>query len=336
MSELLHRPRRLRASAALRALTRETRVHPAQLILPLFLLDGSGTREPIRALPGVHRLSLDLAMDVIDEAMSIGIRGFALFPRVEAAQKTNDGSAALREDALACRALRHLSEQFPEAVLIADVALDPYSSYGHDGIVKDGRVLNDETVEVLASLAVLLAQAGATIVAPSDMMDGRVGAIRSALEAAELHDTVIMSYAAKYASAYYGPFREALGSAPVAAEGIPADKGTYQMDPANGDEAEREAALDVEQGADVLLVKPGLPYLDIVHRLATNFDVPVAAYHVSGEYAMLRMAAEQGFVEYESALAESLTCLARAGARMILTYAAIDAARQFRKEAGDV
>ena len=335
MTERSKRPRRLRASRAIRAMSREARVHPAQLILPLFLVEGDDAREPIDALPGVDRLSIDAASGVIDRAMSHGILGFALFPRIDKSQKTVDGSSALRDDSLACRAIQTLSRRFPEAAFIADVALDPYSSFGHDGIVRDGRVINDETVDVLAAMAVLMAEAGAAIVAPSDMMDGRVGAVRSALERAGLHDTVIMSYAAKYASAFYGPFREALGSMPVVADGVPSNKRTYQMDPANADEAIREAALDLEEGADILLVKPGLPYLDVVRTLATTFEAPVAAYHVSGEYAMLRAAADRGLIDFRHALVESLTCLVRAGARQVLTYAAIEAAAFLQSEGVD-
>ncbi|MEO1717151.1 MAG: porphobilinogen synthase [Planctomycetota bacterium] len=329
------RPRRLRASPSVRGLVRENRVHPEQLILPLFIADGVDVREPIKTLPGVERLSVDAASSVIDEAVSLGVRSFALFPKIEASHKSADGSTALNEDGLACRALRVLRANFPDVSLVADVALDPYSSDGHDGIVRDGRVLNDETVEVLAKQAVVLAEAGANIVAPSDMMDGRVGAIRAALESTGLSDTIIMSYAAKYASSFYGPFRDALDSAPVSRDGAPAHKRTYQMDAANGDEAVREAALDVDEGADIVMVKPGLPYLDVVHRLATSLTVPVAAYHVSGEYAMLRAAASAGSIDYDDALAESLVCFVRAGARIVLTYGAMDYARVYREEHGD-
>lgn len=329
------RPRRLRASASVRGLVRENRVHPEQLILPLFIADGVDVREPIKTLPGVERLSINTASSIIDKAVSLGVRSFALFPKIEASHKSADGSTALHDDGLACRALRALRANFPDVSLVADVALDPYSSDGHDGIVRDGRVLNDETVEVLVKQAVLLAEAGANIVAPSDMMDGRVGAIRASLESAGLSDTIIMSYAAKYASSFYGPFRDALDSAPVSRDGVPADKRTYQMDAANGDEAVREAALDVDESADIIMVKPGLPYLDVVHRLATSLTVPVAVYHVSGEYAMLRAAASAGSIDYDDVLAESLVCFIRAGACIVLTYGAMDYARVYREEHGD-
>ncbi|MEM1071959.1 MAG: porphobilinogen synthase [Planctomycetota bacterium] len=334
MSVRPHRPRRLRSHAAIRGLVREHRLHPEQLILPLFVVEGSGVREPIDTLPGVERLSIDQVFEVIETACSLSVRSFALFPKIEADQKTTDGAAAVNQSGLACRAMRAIRDAYPDVSLVGDVALDPYSSDGHDGIVRDGRVLNDETVEILAKQALLLAQAGADIVAPSDMMDGRIGAIRAELESAGQAETVIMSYAAKYASSFYGPFRDALDSAPIRREGVPLDKRSYQMDPANGQEAVHEASLDIEEGADIVMVKPGLPYLDVVHRLADTLPVPVAAYHVSGEYAMLRSAAALGCVDYEQALQESLICLVRAGARIVLTYGALDYARLYQKEHG--
>lgn len=335
MSELIKRPRRLRATPVIRGLVREHRVTADRLALPIFVMEGEGAgREAIGAMPGVDRHTIDSVLAVVESALGVGVGAFALFPRVEAAHKSADGASALRDDTLACRALSAVRRRFPGVALIADVALDPYSTDGHDGIVRGGRVVNDETVGVLARMAVAQAAAGADVVAPSDMMDGRVGAIRRALEGAGLSETVILSYTAKYASAFYGPFRDALGSAPVAREGVPADKSTYQMDPANGAEALIEARLDLDEGADMVMVKPGLPYLDVIHRLATALEAPVAAYHVSGEYAMLRAAAERGMIDYHAGLAESLTSLARAGARFILTYGAVDHARRLIAENG--
>ncbi len=328
------RPRRLRRTETIRRLVRETVLPPERLVCPIFLIDGQGQRQPIAGMEGVDRLSIDDAIHFAERACKLGVRSFALFPKVPNDQKTADGSAALREDSLACRSLRALHEAIPEACLIADVALDPFSSDGHDGIVSDGRVLNDETVEILAKMAVVQAQAGADVIAPSDMMDGRVAAIREALDDEGLTDTIILSYAAKYASSFYGPFRGALGSAPPERSGVPKDKKTYQMDPANVIEASREAGLDAAEAADMLMVKPGLPYLDVISRLAGEFDIPVAAYHVSGEYAMLRAAASQGLMDYEAGLVESLLCLARAGARVILTYGALDYAAWWRREHG--
>ena len=334
MDTMMIRPRRLRTTASIRDLVREHRVHPSQLVLPLFLVDGQGDRMPVRSMPGVDRMAIDPTCKVIEEARMLGIGAFALFPCIAPEDKDRDGSCALRRDSLMCRSFGVLRERFPDATLIADIALDPYSTDGHDGIVRNGEIRNDETVDVLSKQAVLLAQAGASVVAPSDMMDGRIGAIRAALESAHLSNTVIMSYTAKYASSFYGPFRHALESTPVPRPGVPKDKRTYQMDPANGREAMRQAALDVDEGADILLVKPGLPYLDIIHRFAEHFDVPIAAYHVSGEYAMLRAASERGCLDYDASLAETLTCFARAGARIIFTYGAVDYARRYREEAG--
>ncbi len=328
----IRRPRRLRQSPAVRDLVRETRVHPAQLVYPIFLTDGEHRREAIGAMPGIERLSVDEALREVEAGLELGVGAFALFPRVPPEAKAADGSAAIREDTLVCRALRRVRDALPDACLVADVALDPYSSDGHDGIVEDGRVVNDASVDALARMAVVQAQAGADVVAPSDMMDGRVGAIRAALDDAGLHDTLILSYAAKYASQLYGPFRDALDSAPAQRPDVPRDKATYQMDPANAREALLEASLDVEEGADILMVKPGLPYLDVVALLADTFDLPIASYHVSAEYAMLRLAAERGLMDYDAALVESLTCIARAGAQVIFTYGALDYARRWRRE----
>lgn len=331
----VRRPRRLRSSPALRNLVREHRVEPGQLVLPMFLTAGTGVREAIEGLPGIDRCSVDEACRDVERGLDLGVNAFALFPREDPADKSADGALALRDDNLACRALRELRSRFPEAVLVADVALDPYSTDGHDGIVRDGRVVNDETVEILARMAVVQARAGANVVAPSDMMDGRIGAIRAALDAEDLVDTVILSYAVKYASTFYGPFRSALDSAPVNRPGVPTDKRTYQMDPANAEEALLEAALDVDEGADILMVKPGLPYLDVVARLADAHPIPIAAYQVSGEFAMLKVAAERGLVDYHAGLEESLTCFVRAGARLIFTYGALDFADHRRAESRD-
>ncbi len=330
----VYRPRRLRRTATIRQLVRETELPPGRLVCPVFLVEGENQRQPISGMPGVDRFSIDEAIRFAEGACELGVRSFALFPKVLNSEKTADGSAALRDDNLACRSLRALRKALPEACLIADVALDPFSSDGHDGIVADGCVLNDETVEILAKMAVVQARAGADIVAPSDMMDGRVGAIRSVLDAEGLTDTIILSYAAKYASSFYGPFRGALGSVPVERADVPKDKKTYQMDPANIIEASFEAGLDALEAADMLMVKPGLPYLDVISRLASEHEIPIAAYHVSGEYAMLRAAAAQGLMDYEAGLVESLLCLARAGARVILTYGALDYAAWWRREQG--
>jgi len=330
----LHRPRRLRRTGVIRDLVAETALPPQRLVLPLFIVEGKNLREPIATLPGVDRVSVDEASRDIGAALELGVGAFALFPKIPDDRKSRDASAALDEDGLVCRALRTLRAQAAETCLITDVALDPYSSDGHDGIVDGGRVLNDETVDMLATMASAHARAGADFVAPSDMMDGRVRAIRRRLDGQGHTETGIISYAVKYASSFYGPFRDALGSAPVERPGVPADKKSYQMDPANADEALREAEIDEEEGADVLLVKPALPYLDVVSRIAAGHRLPVAAYHVSGEYAMLRFAAEKGAVEYRPALAESLISIARAGARMIFTYGALDYADWWRRRHG--
>ena len=323
----LARPRRLRRTPAVRGMIREHAIRTEQLVLPMFVVEGSGVREPIQELPGVDRLSLDLASERVEEAMALGVNAFAPFPSVPDSKKDSRASMALSEDSLGARTLRHLSERFPEAVLVADVALDPYSSDGHDGIVADGAILNDETVEILAEMAVVLARSGATVIAPSDMMDGRVRAIRDALDDSGFTETVIMSYAVKYASAFYGPFRAALDSAPERRPGVPGDKRTYQMDPANALEALREARLDLEQGADIVMVKPGTIYLDVLRRLRSELEAPLAAFHVSGEFAMLKFAAAGGALEYQAALMESVLSLVRAGADVVLTYGAIDVAR---------
>lgn len=317
------RLRRTRQAGWIRELAAETRLCPADLIYPCFVQEGAGERTPIAAMPGVARLSVDLLVEEAREAYQLGIPAIALFPVVPPEKKSTDAKEALNRDNLVCRAIRALKAAVPEIGIIGDVALDPYTSHGQDGIVEAGSVLNDATVEMLTQQALVLAGAGCDVVAPSDMMDGRIGAIRGALENEGYQDTLILSYAAKYASAFYGPFREAVGSAGALGA---ADKKTYQMDPANGEEALREAALDVAEGADMLMVKPGLPYLDVLARLRAAFALPILAYQVSGEYAMLRLAAEAGHIDYRASMLEALTCLKRAGASAILTYGAKDAA----------
>jgi porphobilinogen synthase len=326
------RPRRLRRNPVIRGLVRETRLTPERLVLPLFIIDGQKRSEPIGAMPGHARISIDLAIDKCREAIALGVSAFALFPAIDRSLKTADAAEALNPENLLCRAVRALKEFVPEACVVTDIALDPYSSLGHDGLVSDqGVVLNDETVDILAAMAVLHAQAGADMVAPSDMMDGRVGAIRAALDDAGETDTAILSYTAKYASSFYGPFREALDSAPVDAPNVPRDKQTYQMDPANTREASIEAMLDEAEGADILMVKPALPYLDVIARLRATADLPIAAYHVSGEYAMVKAAAEKGWLDERACMTEALLGIARAGADVIFTYAALDYARWWRE-----
>lgn len=324
----VRRPRRMRRHAVTRAMQRETHLRAEQLVLPVFVLSGTGRREPIASLPGHERLSLDHILSLVEQAQQVGVNAFAIFPAIDSGLKTHNAAEAINPENLCCQAVRKLRSELSDACIITDVALDPYSSVGHDGLVSErGEVLNDATVEVLAQMAVLHAEAGADFVAPSDMMDGRVAAIRSALDEAGQIQAGIIAYTAKYASAFYGPFRDALQSAPVDAPNIPGDKKTYQMDPANGREAELEAQLDIEEGADMIMVKPALPYLDIVRRLREFSPVPVAAYHVSGEYAMLKAAAERGWLDEQACMSEALTGIARAGADVIFTYAAVDYAR---------
>ena len=319
----LQRPRRNRATPARRALVRETVLTPADLVLPLFVHDHPA--EPIASMPGCFRQPIDGVVATAREAWALGIPAVAIFPKVPEPLKDPRGSAATDPEGLVPRTVRALKAALPGLVVITDVALDPYSSDGHDGVVEGSRILNDETLPLLAAMAVAQAQAGADLVAPSDMMDGRVAAIRTALDAAGFIEVGILSYCVKYASAFYGPFRDALDSAPR--PGRPTDKLTYQMDPANVREGLREVALDEAEGADVLMVKPGLPYLDVIRQVREATALPVAAYHVSGEYAMLKAAADRGWLDYDKCLLESLVCLKRAGADMIFTYGAIDAAR---------
>ncbi|MCP9776108.1 porphobilinogen synthase [Cyanobium sp. WAJ14-Wanaka] len=327
--ELSYRPRRLRRTPALRALVRENQLKAADFIYPLFVHEGA-TNEPIGAMPGCQRWSLDGLVQEVGRAWDLGIRCVVLFPKVADGLKTEDGAECFNEGGLIPRAIRRLKEVCPEMAIMTDVALDPYSCDGHDGIVSaEGEVLNDETVAILCRQAVAQARAGADLIGPSDMMDGRVAAIREALDEEGFEHVGIISYTAKYASAYYGPFREALDSAPRADAGkpIPKDKSTYQMDPANGREAITEAQLDETEGADIMMVKPGLAYLDIIYRLRAESELPIAAYNVSGEYSMVKAAAERGWIDERAVVLETLLCFKRAGADLILTYHSCDAAQ---------
>jgi porphobilinogen synthase len=327
--ELTYRPRRLRRTPALREMVREHQLGPADFIYPLFVHEGA-TNEPIGAMPGAQRWSLEGLVEEVGRAWELGIRCVVLFPKVADGLKTEDGAECFNEGGLIPRAIRRLKEVHPGMAIMTDVALDPYSCDGHDGIVSpEGVVLNDETVAILCRQAVAQARAGADLIGPSDMMDGRVAAIRESLDEEGFDHVGIISYTAKYASAYYGPFREALDSAPriVTGKPIPKDKSTYQMDPANGREALTEALLDEQEGADILMVKPGLAYLDIIHRLREETELPIAAYNVSGEYAMVKAAAERGWIDERAIVLETLLCFRRAGADLILTYHACDAAR---------
>jgi porphobilinogen synthase len=320
------RPRRNRRNRAIRDLVGETELSAARLVWPLFVQEGEGRVTPISSMPDQARLSIDQLLERASLAFQAGVAGVALFPALDDSLKDPRGRESTNPDGLLQRTVRALKRELPELLVITDVALDPYSSDGHDGLLVDGRIDNDETLPLLARMAVSQAEAGADVVAPSDMMDGRIGFIRDELDEAGFTDVLICSYCVKYASAFYGPFREALDSAPRAG-----DKKTYQMDPRNVREALREVRLDEEEGADWLLVKPGMPYLDVVRVVREATDLPVAAYHVSGEYAMLRAAAANGWLDYEKCLLESLTCLRRAGADIIFTYGALDAARLLSK-----
>ncbi len=323
-----NRPRRLRRDAATRALVREHRLAPEDLILPVFVLDGTDRVQDVASMPGVQRMSVDRLFAVAEDCLRLGVPVLALFPVIDAELKTPDGAEATNPEGLVPRAVRALKARFPELAVLTDVALDPFTSHGQDGLLDaTGYILNDETVDVLRRQALVQAQAGVDIVAPSDMMDGRIGAIRAALEGAGLIHTRIMAYSAKYASAFYGPFRDAVGSAGNLGK---ADKKVYQMDPGNTDEALREVALDLAEGADMVMVKPGMPYLDIVRRVKTEFGVPTFAYQVSGEYAMLKAAAERGWLDHDAVMMESLLAFKRAGADGVLSYFALEAARLLR------
>ncbi|MEC9365304.1 MAG: porphobilinogen synthase [Sinimarinibacterium flocculans] len=317
------RLRRTRQAAFIRDMVRETRLVPAQLIQPLFVAENA-LRGPVAAMPGVTRLDLDELVRECEALYALGIRSVALFPVTPAERKTPNGDEALNPDSLMCRAIKAVKQALPQIGIVADVALDPYTSHGQDGVLDEaGRVDNDASCEILRRQALLYARCGVDIVAPSDMMDGRIGHIRQVLERDGCKDTLILSYAAKYASSFYGPFRDAVGSGSNLGKG---GKETYQMDPANTDEALREVALDLDEGADIVMVKPGLPYLDIIRRIKDGFGVPVAAYQVSGEYSMLKAAAANGWLDEKKAVLEALVCLRRAGADMILSYHAKDAA----------
>lgn len=325
----MHRPRRLRRDAFSRRLVAEHTLTPADLIYPVFILDQAEGSEPVASMPGVSRLGQSALFEAAEQCLALGVPVLALFPVIDGRLKTPDGREALNDDGLVPRTVRALKQRFPELGVMTDVALDPYTSHGQDGLLDDtGYILNDETVAVLTQQALTQARAGVDIVAPSDMMDGRIGAIRQALEGAGQVHTRIMAYSAKYASAFYGPFRDAVGSASNLGK---ADKKVYQMDPANSDEALREVALDIAEGADMVMVKPGMPYLDIVRRVKDEFRVPTFAYQVSGEYAMIKAAAANGWLAHDAVMMESLLAFKRAGADGILSYFALDAARLLRQ-----
>ena len=319
---MYQRPRRNRKSPAIRNMVRETTLSVDNLIYPMFIVDGKGIKQEISSMPGNFRWSLDTLLPEIEECLKLGLNSFVLFPSIEEALKNSTASYSYDDANFYLKAIREIKKQFPEACLMSDVAMDPYSSDGHDGFVENGKILNDETLPILAKMSVAQAEAGIDIIGPSDMMDGRIAYIREALDEAGFDETSIMSYSAKYASAYYGPFRDALDSAPKSG-----DKKTYQMDPANKYEAIIEAELDVAEGADFLMVKPALCYLDIIHILKERFDVPISAYNVSGECAMLHAAAQNGWLDYDTSMQEMLLSIKRAGADIILTYFAKDYAK---------
>jgi porphobilinogen synthase len=325
--DLTVRLRRNRKAEWARRLVRENVLTTDDLIWPLFLIDGNNKREPVASMPGVDRLSVDQAVRDAERAMKLDIPCLALFPYTEASLRDEEGSEATNPDNLVCQAVRAIKKEFPDLGMLCDVALDPFTSHGHDGLLADGRILNDESVAVLVRQALVQAEAGCDIIAPSDMMDGRIGAIRAALDEAGFLDVQIMAYAAKYASAFYGPFRDAIGSA----KALTGDKRTYQMDSANSDEALREVELDIAEGADMVMVKPGMPYLDIVRRVKDTFAMPTFAYQVSGEYAMIAAAVNNGWLDGDRAMMESLLGFKRAGADGVLTYFAPQAAAKLKK-----
>ena len=318
------RLRRNRRHDWTRRLVAEAKLSVDDLIWPLFVIEGKAERSPVESMPGVERYSVDLLVKAAGEAKSLGVPAVALFPNTPAERKDEEGTEATKPDNLVCRAIAAVKDAHPELGVICDVALDPYTSHGHDGVIRDGYVANDETLDVLVRQAVVQARAGCDVIAPSDMMDGRVGAIRAALDAEGFDRVCIMAYSAKYASAFYGPFRDAVGSS----SSLKGDKRTYQMDPANTDEALREVALDIDEGADMVMVKPGMPYLDVLRRVKEAFGMPTYAYQVSGEYAMLRAASLNGWLDGERVMMESLLAFKRAGADGILSYFALDAAKQ--------
>ena len=320
------RLRRNRKAPWARALVRENHVTVEDLIWPIFVIDGSDKQVAISSMPGVHRFSIDVAVERAKQAYDLGIPLLALFPNTDPAKRDEDGSEALNADNIVCRAVRAIKAAVPDIGILCDVALDPYTSHGHDGLLRGHQIVNDATVDVLVKQAVLQAQAGCDVIAPSDMMDGRIGAIRNGLDAAGFLDVQIMAYSAKYASGFYGPFREAVGSGGM----LKGDKRSYQMDSANTDEALREVALDISEGADMVMVKPGMPYLDIISRVKREFLVPTFAYQVSGEYAMLMAAIERGWLDGDKVIGESLLSFKRAGADGVLTYFALDMAKKLR------
>ena len=326
-NNLVKRPRRLRTSSAIRALVAENSLSVNDLMTPLFILEGEGQQKEIPSMPGYYKKSLDLTVEDVKELYAMGLKSVLLFVQVDDSLKDNSGTEAINPEGLMQQAVREIKDAVPEMLVMTDVALDPYSSYGHDGIVEDGKIVNDPTVEVLAEMALSHARAGADFVAPSDMMDGRIKSIRKRLDEEGFEDTGIMSYSAKYASSFYGPFRDALDSAPGFG-----DKKTYQMNPANAIEGVKEALLDIEEGADMVMVKPGLPYLDMVHRVKQVSEVPVSVYHVSGEYAMIKAAAAKGWMDEDTAIMESLLSFKRAGADLIATYFSRDAVRLLGKK----
>ncbi|MBK6703303.1 MAG: porphobilinogen synthase [Caulobacteraceae bacterium] len=322
------RPRRLRQNNWVRRLTRETQLSVDDLIWAMVVHEGSEAEIPVAAMPGTVRFSIRAAANAAKRAQDLGIPAIAVFPFIDGAKKDPSGKEALNDRGLVCNAVRAMKDAAPDVGIMVDVALDPFTDHGHDGLLKDGRIINDDTVKVLVEQAIVQTRAGADIVAPSDMMDGRVGAIRASLDSAGFQDTMIMSYAAKYASAFYGPYREAIGSGKLGSGAVanPGDKRTYQMDFANTDEALREVAMDIAEGADMVMVKPGMPYLDIVARVKAEFGVPTYAFQVSGEYAMIKAATQNGWLDEDRAILESLTAFKRAGADGIITYFAPKAA----------
>lgn len=322
---LTRRPRRNRQSAAIRDMVQETRLSVTDFILPLFVMEGQNIRSEVKSMPGIYRFSPDLLLQEVQECVDLGVKTFAPFPNLPDLKKDKYATESHNPDGLYLQTVRAIKDRFPDVVVMTDVAMDPYSSDGHDGLVENGRILNDPTLEVLGKMALAQAQAGADIVGPSDMMDGRIGHIRRVLDEGGFENVSIMAYTAKYASAFYGPFRDALDSAPKFG-----DKKTYQMNPANSREALIEAQLDFAEGADFLMVKPALPYLDIIKLLSDNYDLPIAAYNVSGEYAMIKAAAQNGWLDGEKAMAESLLSIKRAGAAVILTYFAKEMAMLMR------
>lgn len=322
----MRRPRRNRSSAAIRDLAQETTLTPNDFIFPLFLLEGNNHKTEVASMPGIFRYTEDLILKEIEECLELGIKGFDVFPVVDDTYKDKTATRSYDPDFFYLKTLKKIKETFPEALIITDVAMDPYSSDGHDGIVEDGKIINDETLEILGKMSVAQAETGIDMIGPSDMMDFRVGYLRNMLDEHGFQDTGIMSYTAKYASAYYGPFRDALDSAPKFG-----DKKTYQMNPANSDEALLEAQLDFQEGADVMMVKPALAYLDIIQSLKSNFHIPIAAYNVSGEYAMIKAAGEKGWLDADRVMMETLLSIKRAGADMILTYFAKEAALHLRQ-----